>query len=74
MATVFADGRILCKEAKRYVGNFLAVHRVRPQKDDSDDANSDDAVSDEKLEVASADLQRALGTRIGGRGKEDEEE
>jgi len=68
------DGRILCEEAKRYVGNFLAVHRVRPQNDDSDDTNSDDAVSDEELEVANADLQGALGTRIGGRGKEDEEE
>ena len=37
------DGRILCEEARRYVGNFLSVHRVRPQDDmDSDIANSDD--------------------------------
>jgi hypothetical protein len=23
-------GRILCQEAKKYVGNFMAVHRFRP--------------------------------------------
>ena len=28
-------GRILCKEAKKYVGNFLSVHRVRPDDDDA---------------------------------------
>ena len=31
------DGRILCEESKRYVGNFLAVHRVRPQEHESED-------------------------------------
>ena len=35
-------GSVLCAQAKRYVGNFLSVHRVRPRDDESDDCNSDD--------------------------------
>ena len=31
------DGGLLSQESKRYVGNFMAVHRVRPRDDDSDD-------------------------------------
>ena len=63
------DGGVLCEEAKRYVGNFLSVHRVRPRNDDEDDANSDDVVSDEDLELTAEDLEEALTSRIGGREK-----
>ena len=68
------DGGILCKESKRYIGNFLTVHRVRPSGDDSDDAPSDDQVSDEELEVSHARLNEALETRVGGRGPETRED
>lgn len=62
------DGNIVCEEAKKYVGNFLAVHRVRPRdEDDDEDANSDDIGSDVELEVSHEHLQDALITRIGGR-------
>ena len=62
------DGGLLCEEQKRYVNNFLAVHRVRPQDDGSDEeANSDDLISDEELQVSNASLADALSTRIGGR-------
>ena len=43
---------VLCEEARRYVGNFLSVHRVRPQDEASEDGNSDDIVSDEELQVS----------------------
>lgn len=68
------DGRILCQETKRYVGNFMAVHRVRPGGDDSDSACSDDMVSDEELEVTHASIEAALATRVGGHGRGDDEE
>ena len=67
------DGRILCKEAKKYVGNFLSVHRVRPEEDDgSDVGNSDDFVSDEELKVSPDALAEALATRIGGRERKED--
>ena len=37
-------GNILCNEAKRYVGNFLSVHRMRPRDEDDEDCNSQDIV------------------------------
>ena len=62
------DGRVLCREAKQYVGNFLSIHRMRPRDDDlDDDGNSQDIVSDEELEISRATLHDALITRIGGR-------
>ena len=33
-------GHVLCEEARRYVGNFLSVHRVRPQDEASEDGNT----------------------------------
>ena len=60
--TSWLDGRILCQEAKRYVGNFMAVHRVRPRGDDEDSACSDDMVSDEELEVTHGSIEAALKT------------
>ena len=71
---MWLGGRILCHEAKKYVGNFMAVHRVRPGGDDSDSACSDDMVSDEELEVTHASIQAALATRLGGHGREEDEE
>ena len=61
------DGRILTQESKKYIGNFLSVHRVRPMDDDESDANSDDIVSDEELQMSAASLKEALSTRIGGK-------
>jgi len=71
------NGNLLCEEAKRYVGNFLAVYRVRP-KDDSleDGGRSEDLVSDVELEISHETLAAAVQTRPGGRrdGGEDDEE
>ena len=67
--TTWLDGRALCEEARRYVTNFLSVHRVRPQDEASEDGNSDDIVSDEELQVSSEQLIDALATRIGGPGR-----
>ena len=69
------NGRILCDEAKRYVGNFMSVHRVRPEEDpDSDVPNSDDMLSDEELELDHDSLPEALETKVGGRKKGDADE
>ena len=65
--TQWLAGNILCAESKRYVGNFLSVHRVRPRDNESDECNSDDLVSDEELQVSNASLSQALNTRIGGK-------
>ena len=44
------DGNIVCEEARRYVGNFLSVHRMRPVDDDVSGAdNNDDLLSDGEL-------------------------
>ena len=43
------DGRLLCEETKRYVNNFLAVTRTRP--DEEEDARSEDKFSDDELVV-----------------------
>ena len=59
---------MFCEEACRYVGNFLAVHRVRPEADDASDvANRDDVISDEELVLSNEALVEALQTHIGGR-------
>ena len=61
------EGHVLCNESKKYISNFLAVHRMRPQDDESDDDNSQYIVSDEELEISRASLAEALSTRIGGK-------
>ena len=72
--SAWLDGGILSIESRRYVSNFLSVHRVRPTDDDEDEANSDHLVSDVELEVSHANLENALETRIGGhQGAEDED-
>ena len=50
--TTWLGGRILCKGATKYIGNYMAVHRVRPSDDDENSACSDDMVSDEELPVS----------------------
>ena len=66
------DGNVLCQEAKQYICNFFAVHRMRPRDDDDeDDCNSQDVVSDEELEISKASLADALATRIGGKEGQD---
>ena len=72
---VWLDGRILSEEAKRYIGNFLSVHRVRPQDDmDSDLGNSDGFFSDQELHVSHETLQEAMQTRIGGRRRKNRDD
>ena len=72
--TTWLGGRILCKEAKKHTGNYMAVHRVRPSDDDENSACSDDMVSDEELAVTHASIEAALVTRVGGRGREEDDE
>ena len=62
-------GQILCEAARRLVGNFISVHRVRPEDEASEDGNSDDIVSDEELQVSTDQLIDALTTRIGGKNR-----
>ena len=58
------DGHVLCEEVKRYVGNFMAVTRVRPDGDEPGDLdNSDDLLSDEELDLTTGNLAQALETR-----------
>ena len=47
-------------ETKRYVGNFLSVHRVRPAAEA--DANSDDDDADEPFQLERMQLAEALRT------------
>ena len=47
-------------ETKRYVGNFLSVHRVRPAAEA--DANSDDDDADEPFQLERVQLAEALRT------------
>ena len=69
------DGNVLCEEARRFVGNFLSVHRVRTDDGDSEPENSDNIISDEELILSKEALDDALSTRIGGRApKADAEE
>ena len=58
--SVWLDGNILCEESRRYVGNYLSVHRMRPVDDDASAAdNSDDLLSDEDLTLSSESLHYA---------------
>ena len=46
------DGQILCEESRRYVSNFIAMHRLRPGDiDDNGAPNSDDMIADEPVYV-----------------------
>ena len=60
-------GIIACEEARRYVGSFLSVHRMKPMDDDASGAdNSDDILGDEDVRLSSDTLLDALRTRTGG--------
>eukprot|EP00973_Karenia_brevis_P008878 1202227-Karenia_brevis.AAC.1 len=58
------DGNILSEESKRYINNFLAMTRVRPD-DDVADAHSDDLISDTELQVEESTFEAAISTRMG---------
>ena len=64
---VWLDGHILCEESRRYINNFLAMHRVRPSNAEEDDeaANSDDMLNDEDVQVTRGCLEEVLNTRAG---------
>ena len=65
------NGRILSETAKKNVGNFLSVHRVRPGGENEDCGADEDFVSDEELELQDIDLTDVLQTRVGGRDAKD---
>ena len=62
------DGAILCEETKHYVSNFLSVYRMRPA-DAENEANSDDAVSDEELQLTAADIPECFESTAMGSGE-----
>ena len=57
------DGRVLCIETKRYVDNFLAVTRARPE--DGADERSDESISDDELVVGRHNFAKVVKTRMG---------
>eukprot|EP00438_Fugacium_kawagutii_P008899 Skav215707 [mRNA] locus=scaffold2573:242958:252224:+ [translate_table: standard] len=50
-----------CEETKRYVGNFLAVYRVRPENEVD---NSDDEDDKDNLVVTAGELAQACDTQV----------
>ena len=54
------DGRVLSHESKRYVDNFLAVTRARP--DDEADEHSDNKFDDDELIVGAHNFASILKT------------
>lgn len=72
--SVWLDGNIISEESRRYVGNFIGMHRLRPGADDEDGlANPDDMVSDEAVYVTKDMLDEVLETRIGGKARQNED-
>ena len=62
------DGNIISEESRRYVGNFISMHRLRPGGgDDEGLANPDDMIEDEPVYVTADRLEDVLETRIGGK-------
>jgi hypothetical protein len=57
------DGRVSCGETKRYVDNFFAVTRTRPEEEAA--GNSDDEFSDDELVIGAANFGQVLKTRMG---------
>ena len=60
------DGRVLCKESRRHIQNFMVVAQARPEAVDADD-NNDENISDDELFLDEADLHDALRTASGPR-------
>lgn len=54
------DGCLLSEESKRYIGNFLWVHRLRPHDAESDCGNSGGIIEDEELQLSSESLREAV--------------
>ncbi len=72
--TQWLDGNIICAESKRYVSNFISIHRLRPGDHDEDAmGNPDDMVEDEDVVVTKDMLEEVLETRIGGKSKQVDE-
>ena len=66
--TEWLDGNIISEESRRYVSNFISIHRLRPGGEDEDGlANPDDMVQDEAVYVTKDMLDQVLETRIGGK-------
>ena len=66
--TEWLDGNIMSEESRRYVSNFISIHRLRPGGEDEDGtANPDDMVQDEAVYVTKDMLPEVLETRIGGK-------
>ena len=62
------NGNVVCEESKRYVSNFISIHRFRPDDDGEDGlANPDDLVEDEDVCVTRDMLDEVLDTRIAGK-------
>ena len=62
------NGNVVCEESKRYVSNFISIHRLRPDDDGEDGlANPDDLVEDEDVCVTRDMLDEVLDTRIAGK-------
>jgi len=61
------DGRVLCAETKKYLDNFLAVTRTRPN--DDEELQSDDQFSDDELVIDSHNFADVVRTRMGTGGK-----
>ncbi len=72
--TNWLDGNIISMESKRYVSNFISIHRLRPSDGVEDDAaNPDDMIEDEDVVVTKEMLPEVLETRIGGKSKKSDE-
>jgi len=72
--THWLDGNVISLESKRYVSNFISIHRLRPGEDEEDGlAIPDDMIDDEDVVVTKDMLSEVLETRIGGKAKQDGE-
>lgn len=72
--TQWLDGNIISLESKRFVSNFISIHRLRPGEDEEDGfANPDDIIDDEDVLVTKDMLPEVLETRIGGKAKQSDE-
>jgi len=65
--TKWLDGNIVSEESRRYISNFISIHRLRPSEDNNVVNNSDDMVDDEDVTVTKGILEDVLETRIGGK-------
>ena len=68
------NGHVICEESKRYVSNFISIHRLRPGDENEDGlANPDDLVEDEEVYVTRDMLEEVLDTRIGGKTRSNDD-